>query len=607
MANLWLELKRRNVIRVTLVYIVVTWLSVQVADIMFQSFGTPDWVMKTFIGFLALGFPVAVVIAWAFEITPEGIKKEKDVDRSKSITHKTGRKFDYAIIGMLVLGLGYVVMDSYILTNGETPGGEPAVGQASSVASIAVLPFVNMSADEENEYFSDGISEELLNVLVRIEGLRVASRTSSFSFKGKGLDIPTIAKQLDVEHVLEGSVRKSGNRVRVTAQLIDVKTDKHLWSDTYDRELTDIFAIQDEIAQNIVEALKHTLGAGIASAELASTKSTDNMDAYQLYLQGRYLWQRRGEDNIRSSIELFKEAIDMDPGFARAWSNLAAAYVVLDGYSDETLAAMTPLALDAAEKAIELDPNLAEPYGVYAFLEGQGGGDWAKGEAAYVRALELEPGNATLNGWYGIHLVEAGYVQDAYASMQKAYELDPVSGLMTSWMGWIEYLRGDNEKAGEYAQRAMDLSFPFAKDLFYQLYSRQGRYEEAIVAGEAGAVEDGSDASWVRPVVEAVMDPGQKPQALAALRSTEQQEPDFYPIQEYLWLGEVDEAYRVAERSLEQRVLTVLGMAWDPQLGAFRQDPRFLPMMERIGITRYWDERGAPDLCDKVNGEWKCH
>jgi len=607
MANLWVELKRRNVIRVALVYIVVTWLSVQVADIMFDSFGTPEWVMKTFIGFLALGFPIAVVFAWAFEITPEGIKKEKDVDRSKSIAHETSRKLDYAIIAILVLGLGYVVVDSYILTDKETLG-SPAVAEASSSASIAVLPFVNMSADEENEYFSDGISEELLNVLVRIEGLKVASRTSSFSYKGKDMDIPTIAKQLDVEHVLEGSVRKSGNRVRVTAQLIDVKTDKHLWSDTYDRELTDIFAIQDEIAQHIVEALKQALGAGEAATSLASTRSTDNLEAYQLYLQGRYLWQQRGEDNIRNSIDLFKQAIDMDSSFARAWSNLAAAYAVLDGYSDESLAAMAPLAREAADKAIELDPSLAEPYGIYGFLEGQEGGDWAKGEAAYQRALELEPGNATLRGWYGIHLIEAGYVEDAYAPMQKAYELDPVSGLITSWMGYAEYLGGNDQKGEEYFRRAIDLSFSNANGLAYRTYVSQGRYEEAIAAGEASINRAGQDRGYVRPFVEALADPGKKPQALAALRQTEENETGgFYPVLEYTLLGEMDDAYRVAELGRQDNVLFILATAWEPTLGALRRDPRFVPMMERLGITKYWDERGAPDLCDKVNGEWKCH
>lgn len=605
--NLFEELKRRNVIKVALVYIVVAWLSVQVADIMFESFGTPEWVMKTFIGFLGLGLPIALIFAWAFEITPEGIKKEKDVDRSQSITQDTGRKLDYAIIAILVLGLGYVVVDSYILTGDEGAVDQPTVAETSSAASIAVLPFVNMSADAENEYFSDGISEELLNVLVRVEGLKVASRTSSFSFKGKDIAIPAIAEQLDVEHVLEGSVRKSGNRVRVTAQLIDVKSDKHLWSDTYDRELTDIFAIQDEIAQHIVEALKQALGAGAAPTSLASTRSTDNLEAYQLYLQGRYLWQQRGEENIRNSIDIFKQVIDMDPGFARAWSSLAAAYAVLDGYSDESLAAMAPLAREAADKAIELDPNLAEPHGIYGFLEGQDGGDWAKGEAAYQRALELEPGNATLHGWYGIHLIEAGYVKDAYAPMQKAYELDPVSGLITSWVGYAEYLGGNDEKAEEYLRRAIDLSFPNANGLLYLHYVSQGRYEEAIVAGEADN-QTVSDRSYVRPFVEALADPGKKSRALAALRQTEENETGgFYPVFEYTLLGEVDEAYRVAELGRRDNVLFILATAWEPQLGAFRRDPRFVPMMEQMGITKNWDERGDPDLCGKANGEWKCH
>jgi TolB-like protein len=263
--SLFGELKRRNVFRVAIAYSVVAWLVAQVAELAMESFGSPDWVMKTLLLLLAIGLPIAIVFAWAFEMTPEGVKREKDVDRTTSITHQTGRKINTIIISVLVIALGFsVVTHRWAGGDGtESPAVDaPTQTTASSDQSIAVLPFVNMSNDADNEYFSDGISEELLNVLVRVEGLRVASRTSSFAFKGKDTSIPNIAESLGVEHVLEGSVRKAGNTVRVTAQLIDARTDTHLWSETYDRKLEDIFAIQDEISGHIVEALKIALGAG---------------------------------------------------------------------------------------------------------------------------------------------------------------------------------------------------------------------------------------------------------------------------------------------------------------------------------------------------------
>ena len=301
----------------------------QVADIVLENIVAPSWVMQAFMLALALGFPLALFFAWAFELTPEGLKKEKDVDRTASIAPQTGRKLDYIIIGVMALALSYFIWESRF-SSSESATVEEAV--ASAEKSIAVLPFVNMSDDPANEYFSDGIAEELLNALVKVKGLRVAARTASFAFKeNKTISIPDIAQSLNVDHVLEGSVRKAGNTVRITAQLIDVRTDRHLWSGTYDRELEDIFAIQDEIAGQIVQALKIALGAGGQEAVAHFLQPTENLDSYELYLQGRSFWQRRGEDNIRRAIDLFEQATQPDPQLARAWASLAAAVVPSSG------------------------------------------------------------------------------------------------------------------------------------------------------------------------------------------------------------------------------------------------------------------------------------
>lgn len=309
---------------------------------------------------------------------------------------------------------------------------------AGGERAIAVLPFVNMSDDPDNEYFSDGISDELLNVLVKVEGLRVVSRTSSFAFKGKDISIPSIAKELNVEHVLEGSVRKAGNTVRVTAQLIDVRTDSHLWSGTYDRELEDIFAIQDEIAGQIVQALKVALGAGEQKEPLRTQKPTENLQAYERYLRGRYLWQRRGEDNIRHAIDLFEQAIKLDPQFARAWSSLAAAHITLPSYSAAPVEEHYSQAASVAQKALALDDTLAEAYAVLGDVA-RSGERWAEAKVHYLRATASEPKNATAHLWYAEHLAVVGRKSDALEEILIAYRLDPLhpgTNVNLAWIYW---------------------------------------------------------------------------------------------------------------------------------------------------------------------------
>jgi TolB-like protein len=307
------ELKRRNVFRVGAAYIVAAWLLIQVAETIFPLFGFGDAPARITVILLAIGFPLFLLFSWVFELTPEGLKKEKDIDRTVSVTRKTGKQLDRVIILLLALGLGYFAFDKFVLDPARDAVlvEETAQQTRSDVLvesygdkSIAVLPFVNMSDDARNEYFSDGISEELLNLLAQIPELRVISRSSSFSFKGKDIAIPEVAKQLNVAHVLEGSVRKAGNRVRITAQLIDGRSDTHLWSDTYDRELDDIFAVQDEIAAAISVALKIKLKLVAGEMMQPEAIKTANTDAYVAYLQGRELIRGRGWVNMEGAIRL---------------------------------------------------------------------------------------------------------------------------------------------------------------------------------------------------------------------------------------------------------------------------------------------------------------
>ena len=333
------ELKRRNVVRMGVLYIVASWLTLQISDVIFDPLGVPPWVFRLLMSLLALGFPFALIFSWIFELTPEGLKLERDLDRSQSIVHQTGHRMNTVIVVLLVLAIGGLIADR-LVPETVAPGeaGPDSAGliekQAASVAtaaentvsaedgtSIAVLPFVNMSGDPDNEYFSDGLTEELLNSLVRIGGLKVTARTSPFAFKGQKQDLREIGRLLNVANVLEGSVRKAGNRVRITAQLVKASDGYHLWSDTFDRELDDIFAIQAEIADQVTKSLHITLLGDEQADQPVVGSAGQNAKAYEEYLRGMYVLQHDPDDEEALEIAKgrFFRAIEIDPGYVDAY------------------------------------------------------------------------------------------------------------------------------------------------------------------------------------------------------------------------------------------------------------------------------------------------
>ncbi len=589
------ELRRRNVFRVAIAYSIVGWLVAQVAELALDSFGAPDWVMKTLLLLLVLGLPIAVIFAWAFEMTPEGVKREKDVDRSASITQETGQKINYIIIGGLAIALLFSV-GTHRWTTGVSDQAVDTdeIVKTDGHESIAVLPFVNMSDDPNNEYFSDGISEELLNVLVRVEGLRVASRTSSFAFKGKDTSIPNIASSLGVDHILEGSVRKAGTTVRVTAQLIDARTDKHLWSETYDRKLEDIFAIQDEISGHIVEALKVALGAGGEKAIEQAEAPTDNLEAYEDYLRGRYFWQMRGGENIATAIELFEKATALDPTFARAWSSLASAHITMPTYSDEPDEDHYPKALSYARKALALDPTIAEAHAVLAEIARMDF-RWSAAEAHYRNAIENEPKNSTSHLWYAEHLLANGRRDDALDEARIAYQLDPLSPGTNSVLGHAYWYDGNNTQAEKYTRQAVQLGhFGAMLDLGDMLMER-GRFEEALaLAKDFEAKLLGLDGIAVARVA-AHRDDDARQAFFDRINDPASQVPKTYFVSDYANLGRMDEAFAIASdlRSFEANSLFTF---WRQDMTAFRSDPRFVDVIKSAGYIGYWDEYGwAPD------------
>ncbi len=418
------ELKRRNVFRVGIAYLVGTWLLIQVADIILETIGAPAWVMQALFVLLAVGFCISLFFAWAFELTPEGVKRESEVDRSESITNKTAHKLNRAIIFILAIAVAFLLYDKL---------SAPKVGQHSSTAaateigkSIAVLPFVNMSADPDNEYFSDGLSEELLNLLAKVDGLKVAARTSSFKFKGSEADIAEIGKALGVATVLEGSVRKSGNTARITAQLIKVDDGFHLWSETYDRTLDNIFVVQDEIAQAIVNELKlPLLGADASPVETAKTQ---NFAAYDFYLLGRNKARETTSMAFQQAIGYFKQSITADPNYAPAHSGLADAYIYLANYGGLSLAQALANANVAVKRALELNPELVDANASKGLLL-RAEDNPAEAEQYFKKALTINPNHVLALEYYSDLVSGAQRTEEALALARKALALDPLSDI----------------------------------------------------------------------------------------------------------------------------------------------------------------------------------
>ena len=366
------ELKRRNVVRVGIAYVLLGWVVMQGADFLLDLVGAPEWVIRVFAIAGLVGLPFALFFAWAFELTPEGIKRESEIDRSQSITPQTGRKLDRTIIVFLVLAVIGLLADKFIPENDipvvapqveNTPAAtETPAAAETGEQSIAVLPFVDMSPDGDQAYFADGIAEEILNVLVKTHSLKVAGRTSSFQFSGRNEDLRLIGKELGVEHILEGSIRKDQNRVRITAQLVKADDGFHLWSETYDRELTDIFAIQDEIARAITDALAIELDLGRTGPRLAA-EQTRNMEAYDHYLEARALIAQR--QDFKRAIELLDGALEHDPDFAQAWAANAQAHALAPYYLKDII--VEDFLADAermANRALEIDPLLSQAHSV---------------------------------------------------------------------------------------------------------------------------------------------------------------------------------------------------------------------------------------------------
>jgi TolB-like protein/Tfp pilus assembly protein PilF len=583
--SLYDELKRRNVFRVAVAYIITAWLIAQVVELLLESFGTPDWVMKTLLVVLAAGFPFAMLFAWAFEVTPEGLKKEKDVDRTQSITGQTGRKLDFAIIAVLVVALVYFAWDKVALTPDTMLEAmpEPAAVVQKNVYygprnSIAVLPFVDMSPEKDQEYLSDGIAEELLNLLARIPDLQVTSRTSAFFFKGKDVDIPIIAERLQVQHILEGSVRKSGARVRITTQLIDVPSDKHLWSQTFDRTLDDVFAIQDEIAAAVVEALKVTLfGEAPKTAEI-------DPQAWSLYLEGRYFNDRRGEENLARAEATFLGVLEIEPGYAPAWVGLANTYLDQIIFGGD-LQKGVDQARAAAQRALELDPESAEAHGVISFIKRTYDWDWQGAREAAQKGLELEPGNAAVLSNASSNLFTFGQFEEAIELQQEAIKRDPLLLRSRLRLGLLyEFSAQHNEALFTYRQLAgLNPEYPGVFAYRARVKIAQGKAESALK--ELDKEQEPFWKRYAQILVFSALERFEEADGFFAEMIEENAHEAAFQIAEiYAFRGEIDTAFEWLQRAYDQRDGGMTEIIGDYFLKNLEGDPRWEEMLLRMGL-----------------------
>jgi TolB-like protein len=492
--SLFAELKRRNVFRVGAAYLVVAWLLVEVSDTIFPRLGLPEWTVTFVIALLLLGLPVALFLAWAYELTPEGVKRTADVQLDESVSKLTGRKLDFAIIAVLLVALGWFAWDKF----GVGPQGPPPAEPGQAEASIAVLPFTDMSATGDQEYFGDGLAEEILNLLAGVRELKVSGRTSSFSFKGKDVPIPEIGRALGVAHILEGSVRKSGDRVRITAQLVKADDGFHLWSETFDRQMADIFAIQDEIADAIANALQLTLVGRIAGA--------GNLDAYQLYLQARPLIYTRNPQNLREARRLIDRALELDPDYPPV---LAASGELWQLLSDDPNSYGVIPEVEARakarkdlERALLLDPDVADTHAALGLLF-MNLGDHASADGHLARALAINPSLTNANHWYGLNLSRSGRARDAVVAGKRFAELDPLFLTNLSTLVFYQTTVGEFEAAEQLAQR-LQRSYPEysrASAMLAHVHAVQGQLAMAKAAVDR-AIELDADTLFNRGLAE---------------------------------------------------------------------------------------------------------
>ncbi|MEY2601029.1 MAG: hypothetical protein QOJ36_348 [Verrucomicrobiota bacterium] len=579
--NFFSELKRRNVYKVAVAYAVVGWLVIQISSTVLPTFHAPEWVVQTLVVLVALGFPIALVLAWAFEATPEGIKRTEVADAMPAELGRKKHAWIYVAIVGGMLSVGLFFLGRYGFQNMNSSVTElPA-------KSIAVLPFDNLSGDPNNAFFAEGVQDEILTRLAKVADLKVISRTSTQRFKSAPSDLRDIAKQLGVAHILEGSVQKSSDQVRVNVQLINALTDAHLWADTYDRKLIDIFSVESEIAKTIADTLQAKLTGSEKTA--MSKKPTANPEAYELYLKGRFFWNKRTSQDLPKSVDYYKQAIAKDPNYALAYAGLADAYVLYPDYGVGAPAEFYPMAKEMATKALSLESTLGEPHAALGLAYTNFDRDFAKAIAEFERSIQLNPNYATAHQWFDTPLQATGQVDRAIAESRKAIELDPLSLIVNADLAFI-YLnarRFDEALAQSRKTLEIDPNFHVVREYLGEALQFKNQLAEALSEFRAAAAVATDEPFTNALLGQACARAGLRDEAQKILAHLEEQSRTKFVTGwslavVRLALGDKDGAAAALQSAYDQHAPEILILKYDPLFDDLHGDPRFEALVQKI-------------------------
>lgn len=576
------ELQRRNVYRVLAAYCVFGWLLIQIATQVFPFFEVPNWVIRMVIVLFVIGLPLAFLLAWAYEFTPEGLKRTSEVNPTESIAHRRGRTLDFIIIGVLLLVIGILVSQRFM---------PPRPSPVSIVPekSIAVLPFIDLSEQKDQEYLCDGVTEQIIAALTNIHGLFVVARTSAFAFKNKSEDVREVGRLLHVRNVLEGSVSRGAGKVRVDARLVDVTNGYQLWSESYDSSERDFLSIQNEVAQKVASALQVKLQLS-ETKQLAKAPTIDTQ-AYDLYLQGRFFLNQRTIDSIQKGLALFEQAVAKDPSFAQGHSGIADSYILLG-----KIGAITPKVAAAkgwteVSAALAIDGNLAEGLISRGILLTDFEWNWPAGETDYRKALELNPNSASGHLWYARNLAEIGRFDEALQEVTTAQKLDPLSTITRVTGARILWIAGRYDEAIEQSRGAIALEpgFAAAFSALAQALTLNGQFPEAIEAATR-YVELSNQTGWAKlELAYAYAAAGKTAEADNIVKEVTARPGEFSPYD----MGTIcaashnyPEAFRWLDLALEQRSVDIVWIRVDPRLENLRSDERFNQAVARLTPRR---------------------
>jgi TolB-like protein/Tfp pilus assembly protein PilF len=580
--NFFAELKRRNVYKVAVAYIVAGWALSQGIAQVFPVFDIPNWAIRLMVLLIILGLPIATILAWMFELTPEGVKRTETADAMPGITRRKKHAWIYIVVIGALFSVGLFFLGGYIARNSHASSNE------LGAKSIAVLPFDNLSRDPDNAYFAEGMQDEILTRLAKVADLKVISRTSTQHFKSVPENLPQIAKQLGVTNILEGSVQKAKDQVRVNVQLINALTDAHLWAETYDRKLIDIFSVETDIAKTIADTLQARLTGSEQTA--MSKKPTENSAAYELYLKGRFFWNKRTGNDLKTAANYFQQAIDADPSYASAYAGLAQSYLLIPLFGAGMPRDFFPKASAAARRAIELDETSAEGHAALANLYGLDDFNPPAAEKEFQRAIALDPNSATAHHWYSNGLlVSMGRFDEAIKEGKRAVELDPLSLIINADLGSTLMLsrRYDDAIAQLRLTLGLDPNFAYAHWNLGEALYLKGDSTGAIAEYEKAASLD-NDPEIQALLARAYAETGKKEQALEILRklsATAQHQfvRGYLFALIYIGLGDKATAIQYLERCYRER--ENIDLDWikvDPLLDPLRGDPQFEALVNKI-------------------------